>query len=390
MKTDNNIAFATEEQELLLQASLLEGEDAINAWEKWENAVDLEGHPDNGSYRLFPLLYKNLEKNGIKHPFMNRLRGIYRQAWYKNQRLFYDMSKVLELLHKAGIRTMVLKGAALTILCYKNYAVRPMADVDVLVHPSQAMFTVDLLEKAGWMPLTEVKEEDLYYSHSRQFNDSSGKEFDLHWHPVWEANRENNDADCWIGAVPLTLANVSTLAPSSTDNLLHTIIHGIRYNHEPPIRWIADAVTLINSSDMKIDWEYFINQTRKHRVALRTREALIYLQDKFKLPVSYSVMDKIRNIPVSRAELIEYQQIATHPDNRDYSLICFLEHYISEYRRIRGTSGIFSTIAGLPEFLQWRFNKKNYYQLCSHIISRSIIWTGKRFFSRPTSHHSIR
>ena len=143
MLLDNKITFATREQELVLQAALMQGKDVINAWQKWENAINLEGHPDDGTYRLFPLLYKNLAFHEIEHPFMHRLRGIYRQEWYKNQRLFYDMSKVLRCLTDAGVRTMVLKGAALAILHYKNKGVRPMADMDVLVHPSQVSLTVD-------------------------------------------------------------------------------------------------------------------------------------------------------------------------------------------------------------------------------------------------------
>jgi hypothetical protein len=382
---DKTISFATREQELLLQAALLKGKDAINAWYKWKNAVDLEGHPDNGSYRLFPLLYKNLELHGIEHPFMHRLRGIYRQAWYKNQRLFYDMSQVLQFLHDAGIRTMVLKGAALTVLNYKNYAVRPMADVDVLVHPSQAILTLEHLKRAGWIPLSDIGVDDLYYSHSVQCNDSSGKEFDLHWHPYWDACRENTDRDFWDRALPITFANVSTLAPDSTDNLLHAIIHGVRFNEESPIRWIADAVILINSPDREIDWIYFISQAEKHRVVLRIREALKYVQDKFNANVPKEVMDQLDHFSVSRPELIEYQEITTDPENRNDSLLAMLAICLSEYRRINGNSRVFAPISGFPRYLQWRFRQKSMYHLSSFIAAKSINKVSKKLFSKLIS-----
>ena len=105
--------FATYDQELLLKAALLQGPDAIHAWQEWKDNTDLEGHLDRGSFRLLPLLYKNLLRHRVKNPFMNKLKGIYRREWYKNQMLFFEMSKVLRYLHDKGIRTMILKGAAL-------------------------------------------------------------------------------------------------------------------------------------------------------------------------------------------------------------------------------------------------------------------------------------
>ena len=109
MQLDKEVQFATREQELLLQAALLEGEDAISAWQQWRNMVDLEGHPDYWAYRLLPLLYKNLQRYGVKDPFMKRLKGIYRLAWYKNQRFFYDMSRVLKYLHEMDLLVIILE-----------------------------------------------------------------------------------------------------------------------------------------------------------------------------------------------------------------------------------------------------------------------------------------
>ncbi|MFZ2396370.1 MAG: nucleotidyltransferase family protein [Smithella sp.] len=64
---------------------------------------------------------------------MGMLRGIYRKAWSKNQTLFHEMAKVVEYLQHAGIKTMLLKGASLSLLYYKNNGARPMADIDLLV-----------------------------------------------------------------------------------------------------------------------------------------------------------------------------------------------------------------------------------------------------------------
>lgn len=70
-------------QELLLQAALAEPDRAAKAWAALEPQLDL----DNISYpefRMLPLLYRNLSEVGVSHPSMPRLKGIYKQTWYRS------------------------------------------------------------------------------------------------------------------------------------------------------------------------------------------------------------------------------------------------------------------------------------------------------------------
>ena len=99
MKLSEDSSFATKDQELLLRAALLKGADAVEAWNEWKSAVDWEGHLDNGSFRLLPLLYTNLKRLEVRDPLMGKLKGIYLKAWYENQRLFFEASKILDYLH---------------------------------------------------------------------------------------------------------------------------------------------------------------------------------------------------------------------------------------------------------------------------------------------------
>ncbi|HNG96267.1 MAG TPA: hypothetical protein PLB32_25930, partial [Acidobacteriota bacterium] len=78
------------EQELLLQAALLNGEQALAAWKTWCSKVDLQAL-DTSSYRLLPLLYHNLNRLQVKHPWLPIMRGVHRHTWVKNQTLLYEM-----------------------------------------------------------------------------------------------------------------------------------------------------------------------------------------------------------------------------------------------------------------------------------------------------------
>ncbi len=386
MQLDKEVQFATREQELLLQAALLEGEDAISAWQQWRSIVDLEGHPDNGSYRLLPLLYKNLQRYGVEDPFMERLKGIYRLEWCKNQRFFYEMSKVLKYLHDAGIQTMILKGVALTVLHYKNYAVRPMADIDILVPTSQALSTINLLNKAGWIQSTNLIDDYLHYRHSMQFKDQSGRELDLHWHVLFVSCKEDFDTLFWDGAVPIRINEVSTYALNPTDTLFHVIVHGVMRNPEPPIRWIADAMCIINSTYSEIDWPRLIIQAKKNQVVLRLKEALNYLHEKFQAPIPNSILDSMNQLPISRIESLEYHYIMNEL-NPDTHLGGF-QIYLVEYLRLTNGTGLLWKIIGLPKYLQYRMNAKSLHNLFSYLIYRSIRITKKKLLSRLCTNNS--
>jgi len=66
---------------------------------------------------------------GVKDPLMVKLKEFYQLTWCENQILFHNMAGLLDRLHNAGIQTMILKGAALLLLYYKDYGLRPMLDL---------------------------------------------------------------------------------------------------------------------------------------------------------------------------------------------------------------------------------------------------------------------
>ena len=133
----------TKEQGLLLRASILRGKEAIEALQEWKADINI-AQLDQGSQRLLPLLYHNLHSQGIDDSFMNRFKGVHRLTWYKNQLLFHHVTTLLHSFYNAGIQTMVLKGAALTLFYYRDYGLRPMADFDILVQSEQASAAINL------------------------------------------------------------------------------------------------------------------------------------------------------------------------------------------------------------------------------------------------------
>jgi len=369
--------LVTPHQELLLKAALLSGQDALDAWQKWQDKIDWNDHLDQGSFRVLPLLYNNLQKHGVDDPVMGKLKGVYRNAWSKNQTLFHQTAGIVDYLQSAGIQTMLLKGAPLSLLYYKNNGSRPMADIDVLVSLKQARHAYELLQKAGWTSSPPVSELDLIFGHAVQLKNSFGMEFDLHWRP-FNSCCEDYEKDFWDGAIPVKMANVISLAPNPTNMLFHVIIHGMVWNPVPSIRWIADAITVMNSDDFSINWQKLISMAQRHYLSQRFKKGLKYLYNHFHPAIPSSVMKLVEGLPVSYLEKIEYRLMAKNRDIESvgaYSAFC---SHLCRFRRLNSGNVNFP-VGKFSRSLQWRMNARNGYDLAY----KGLRITANMVFSRP-------
>jgi len=85
------------DQELLLRAALLQGGPALDAWNEWRRAVNVDVI-DYGSHRMVPLLYRNMQRHGVKDPLMERLKGKVKVDVDTARRLF----TLISVLHWKG------------------------------------------------------------------------------------------------------------------------------------------------------------------------------------------------------------------------------------------------------------------------------------------------
>ena len=341
-------------QELLLQAALLDGQQAFSAWCEWNRRGGLE-QLDSGSYHTLPLVYSNLAQQGFQHPLMGTLGGIRRRAWYENRLLFRRMGPVIEMLHGAAIPTLLLKGAALAVHYYPDPGLRPMGDLDVLVPEMHALQTLRLLESQGWKQEGEkngrklqLRESDLGFLHSLTLFHPDGREIDLHWHALYLASFPGADQPFWEASVPLEFEGVPTRALCASDQLLHACAHGTMWNPLPPMRWAADAITVMRSS--KTDWQRLLMLAQRLRLITAVRDGLEYLAAALAAPVPAEALADMRQIKVSQSEELEYQRLC-----KPWHLLGPIDSVRATYdiyaRCMRGEKGLVK-LARLPRYLQ--------------------------------------
>lgn len=328
--------WPTPRERLLLEAALLEGDAARLAWERWKSIDDLD-ELDAGAQRLLPLLYRRLVALGVDDPALPRLKGVYRRSWYHNQRLFHRVGAALGDLEAAGVPTMVLKGAALSVLHYRDPGARPMEDADVLVPMERAAEAIAVLRESGWSPQSRQPERLIGVRHAEPLEDEEGLSIDLHWTALSQPSR---DEALWAASVPAQVGGAPTRALRPADQLLHVCLHGAAWEGAARasaqavshVRWVADAVTVLRS-EPDLDWGRCLEQARTRRLTVALAEMLTYLRDGFVPSVPAAVIEALEATPTSR-----FERAAQRAAMRSPTVLRTLVIERDRYRRLREMS----------------------------------------------------
>jgi len=319
----------TERQALLVRAALLAREPALNAWDHWKATGEV-GCIDGGSSFLLPVLYRNLVDHGVSGPAVKRAQQAYKVTWLENERRFHEVAALLEVLNAAGIETMILKGAALALLYYRDLGLRSMGDVDILIRPHDVANAIGTLIELGWertgpMPhaLTETY---LNARHGINLSNDRIAKLDLHWHVMGETCGPGEDDWFWSGAIRAAVRGVETHAMNPTDQLFHVCAHEARWTPTPLPRWIVDVMMILRASDDDIDWDRFISHTRRLGLVLPVREVLEQVVEVVDSPIPSSVLSDLRRLPLSKEDERKYRSQCLPPS--------LLRALTEEYRRM--------------------------------------------------------
>jgi hypothetical protein len=315
----------TERQELLLRAGLEDGAGAAGAWDRWRAEGSLD-RVDTADLQLLPLVARNISRLRPDDPDLGRLKGLYRFTWARNQLLLNLGADAIRELERSGIETLALKGAALSVLVYRDLGVRPMDDFDVLVRRDRAVDAIAVLRRR-FAPQRAFPnpEERVPIHHSTAFSDGEERELDLHWYSLWYSSP---DDDFWASAVPIEIGGARSLALCPTDQLLHVCAHGACWHPIPMLRWVADATTLLRVEE--IDWERLVSRARDRQLTITISEAITYLRSALGVEVPVGILDRLRRSRPARGE-----RAARHAATRPPTIAGALRYQWERYRRLK-------------------------------------------------------
>lgn len=270
----------TDDQILLLKSALLDSNEALIHFQLWkeyyqfdkisknDNFFSIINKIDSESLRLLPLIFRKIEHSNDS--LLPVLKELYRKTWMKNHQFLKKSQEIITLCNEENIPTMLLKGIPLALVYYKDLGVRPMGDVDLLVPLTSVDRTVELLSKLGHAPeLIEERYRD--YIHAMHCYDPNGWDVDLHWQVFFfqDKDSESIQTDA-MNRQEISLSDsIKTEVLNDSLQFFHVIIHGL-LEGKGIIRWIVDAVTILQSDRIKIDYEFL------NRFSVRTNTEHVF------------------------------------------------------------------------------------------------------------------
>ena len=258
-----------------------------------------------------PLLYHATRQRGLLPP---PVEAALRQAYYhnaaRNTFLLATLQDALCRLSAAGVPVIVLKGAALATTLYASAALRPMGDLDLLVHPEHVPMALAALAQLGYAP----GQHDLPDSHSAAYTNQvalarpAGEQepVEIHWSlfsRTYYYYRVPMDW-FWHTARPARFGPVSARVLSPEALLLHLCAHILQHGGCERVRWLAlhDVAEVVALYRGQLDWGLVLMRAREYGLGLALRQVLERVHAEWKAPVPAQVLDQLRSLRPSREE----------------------------------------------------------------------------------------
>ena len=252
----------TEQQERLLQ--LIDDERL-----SWEQVLERASW-----YRVSGLLFSRLRdpqfKARVPAWVLQRLQKIYFTNGVKNHFLTSELRRVLAALQLADIPVLVLKGAYLMESVYRDPAIRPRSDNDLLVPEARAEEAQALVMALGYAPVGTPEEQEAQraiHQHLPKLVEPQGiVKFEIHSHIVARDSSFRMDvAELWGSSRQVVVAGHQVRALSPERLLTHLAIHFFvdrAFRSAQGLSQICDISETTRHFAGEIDWSLLTAQVK--------------------------------------------------------------------------------------------------------------------------------
>ena len=264
-----------------------------------------------------------------------KLKKVYYLNATQNSLIFEELGKVLEILSKAGLQVIVLKGAVLAEKIYRNLALRPMMDVDLLVKKEDLFFFDKQMKILGYRPSDiSVNDIDLTSTYLTTIDYRSlspnSPSFHVHWHfvnstiPNESYIKNIKIEDIWQNAENTKIAGAETLVMAPHHLLIHLSEHALRVTHSlSKLSLLCDISESVNFYQGRLDWDRLIDDSLKFNLSQMVYISLYFASRFLETKIPEYVLLKLRPERLSLGEKIFMNSISK---NKRFSGMSYLVH----------------------------------------------------------------
>lgn len=271
---------------------------------------------------LAPLLYDALRDSHLAPAFAGDcLRDAYQETAVYAGLMSVELSNVLCWLADAGLATVVLKGAALGDTLYGNSALRPMTDLDLLLHEQDVAAAIDVLHQHGYRSASaEVRPGHVLDFENEVVVRSPGTPslaVELHWHLLDSPFYQERLSEDWFWqtARSARLAETDALVLGLEATLLHLSAHYVLHHRAQGMRWIGDIAGLVATRGPEIDWQLLLVRATDFDLVFSIQVVLQQLLADWNAAIPPAVVQAAYQLPVSDNErqVVQWLQAEQRP-----------------------------------------------------------------------------
>jgi hypothetical protein len=236
------------------------------------------------SANLAPLLFYTLRHEGMLDLAPAEVRQHLSEEYYasvRRQMVFNaELEPVLAALHAHGVVPLLLKGVVLAETTYPDVGLRPMTDIDILVHAADLPRVCEALQRLGYHTTTAAaKLDDEFFNGELSFAKGTHTEtlaIEFHQNLVHHWNftaplKVDSDA-LWLRAQPLTVANQPVVQLCIEDMLLHLCLHRAMHHGFTGLPGYVDIAWMIATHGQQIRWDQLTARAHAYRA-----QAIVFL-----------------------------------------------------------------------------------------------------------------
>jgi hypothetical protein len=189
---------------------------------------------------------------------LQELRTGFLNTAARNLLLYRELAAILGPFQLRGIPVILLKGLHLAKFVYPEPALRPMADIDLLLRPDDLSQAAQILQDMGYNAGREFElgRAVRKHQHIPPLYQPGKAPVELHWNIATPGSPLQVDLDgLWSRAQPAEIAGFSTLVLSPEDLLLHLSLHLLQDEFIGGLRRLYDIAALASFFDRRLDWE---------------------------------------------------------------------------------------------------------------------------------------
>ncbi len=258
---------------------------------------------------LLPLLHDALHAQAwVPTKVRQELHAAYVRCAVRNTVLLAELEAALGLLASAGIVPIVLKGAALAEVVYGSAALRPMVDVDLLVHPEDVGQALQTLQALGYRKATVESRPGIALAfESEVMLVKEGRRealVEVHWHLLDSPfhQRMVDLAWFWETARSMAFGAQKGLALGSEAQLVYLCAHLALHHRGQGLLWLNDVAEVIRHDEGSMDWGMILAKAQALDLVLPLQQVLPAVKGGWSAPIPDDVMLRLAALRPSAAE----------------------------------------------------------------------------------------